>query len=262
MSSRVPTTPTPDSRGIQRRTVLRAAGGGVGLWFLGTVGGVRYAVEAAADAIDGGSLLPGNVPKFVTPLIKPPAMPMSNGSNKNVDKYNIAVRQFDQQILPADEYPPTTVWSYGSVDFPGTFNYPSFTIEAMRKKPTEITWINGLVDADGNYLPHLLPVDPTLHWANPSGGPAGRDTRPQFEETPGSYDGPVPIVTHVHGAHTTEDSDGYPEAWYLPDANNIPAGYATTGTFYDYFDAKYKRRWAPGTATFTYVNEQRATTLW
>ena len=25
----------------------------------------------------------------------------------------------------------------------------------------------------GNYLPHLLPVDPTLHWANPPGGTTG-----------------------------------------------------------------------------------------
>ena len=49
------------------------------------------------------------------------------------------------------------------------------------------------------------------------------------------YTGPVPIVTHVHGAHTTEDSDGYPEAWYLPAANDIPAGYASGGSFYEQF---------------------------
>jgi FtsP/CotA-like multicopper oxidase with cupredoxin domain len=74
--------------------------------------------------------------------------------------------------------------------------------------------------------------------------------------------GPVPIVTHVHGAHTTEDSDGYAEAWYLPDAHNIPAGYATTGTFFDYFDGKYNHNWSPGTASFKYPNDQPATTLW
>ena len=33
-----------------------------------------------------------------------------------------------------------------------------------------VKWINDLKDANGNYLPHLLPVDPTLHWANPPGG--------------------------------------------------------------------------------------------
>jgi hypothetical protein len=66
-----------------------------------------------------------------------------------------------------------------------------------------------LVDANGRFLPHLLPLDQTLHWANSPGGQAGRDQR-GFDPT--SYRGQVPIVNHVHGAHTTEDSDGYPEA--------------------------------------------------
>ena len=44
------------------------------------------------------------------------------------------------------------------------------------------------------------------------------------------------MVTHVHGAHTTDDSDGFTEAWYLPAAKNIPAGYATRRvTMYDGF---------------------------
>ena len=46
------------------------------------------------------------------------------------------------------------------------------------------------------------------------------------------------MVTHVHGAHVNDDSDGYPETWYLPAAADIPAGYATEGTWYDTF-----RRW-------------------
>ena len=82
-----------------------------------------------------------------------------------------------------------------------------------------VQWINGLVDADGAYLPHLLPVDQTLHWANPPGGTAGRDGH-SMDPTP--YTGPVPMVTHVHGAHTTDESDGYAEAWYLPKADDIP----------------------------------------
>jgi FtsP/CotA-like multicopper oxidase with cupredoxin domain len=217
--------------------------------------------------IPGGSLKPGDVDKFVAQLVKPPAMPPSRGSNRNRDKYRIGVRQFGQQILPSG-MPATTVWSYGSVDFPGTvaeggtFNYPAFTVEAMWNKETQVIWSNELVDANGNFLPHLLPIDQMLHWANPPGGLAGRDTRPMFTETPGPYAGPVPIVTHVHGAHTTEDADGFAEAWYLPNAANIPAGYATTGTLFDYFNAKYNHNWAPGTASFKYRNDQRATTLW
>ena len=50
---------------------------------------------------------------------------------RGVDYYRIGVRQFEQQILPAGMgLGPTTVWSYGSVDHPETFNYPAFTIEA------------------------------------------------------------------------------------------------------------------------------------
>ena len=39
-------------------------------------------------------------------------------------------------------------------------------------------------------------------------------------------------MTHLHGAHAYEDSDGYPEAWYLPLAKNIPKGYASVGSKY------------------------------
>jgi spore coat protein A len=223
-------------------------------------------VRRAYAQIPGGTLPPGDVSKFALPLVKPPAMPPSK-SLRSQDLYRIAVRQFNQRIL-SPPHPETPVWSYGSVDFPGTvaqggtFNYPAFTIEANWKRRISVGWRNELVDANGKYLPHLLPVDPTLHWANPPGGRNGRDTRPRFQTTPGPYTGPVPLVTHVHGAHTTEESDGYPEAWYLPNANNIPMGYAKTGTFFDYYSKKYKTGWGGGMATFSYPNDQRATTLW
>jgi bilirubin oxidase len=264
---------------LNRRDFIKAgmmAGGGFFISGAGNVlrvsassagGQVLVPGRAITPAIAGGSLGPGAVEKYALPLVKPPAMPLSKGSNKNKDKYKIAVRQFSQRIL-SQPHPETTVWSYGSVDFPGTvaqggtFNYPAFTIEATANKTTQVQWRNELVDGAGNFLPHLLPVDQTLHWANPPGGLAGRDKRPIFTTTPGLYAGPVPIVTHVHGAHTAEDSDGYAEAWYLPNAANIPAGYATTGTFFDYFNNKYGHNWSPGTVSFKYPNDQRATTLW
>lgn len=126
-----------------------------------------------------------------------------------------------------------------------------------------VTWINDLTDRRGNYLPHLLPVDQTVHWANPPGGPTGRDLH---GSDPTPYQGPVPLVTHLHGVHTNDESDGYTEAWYLPDARNIPRGYARTGTWYDHFREKYHERhggqWVRGTATFQYPNDQPATALW
>ena len=216
----------------------------------------------ALAQIPGGTLAPGDVDKYVLPLVKPPAMPGKFSPNK--DKYKIGVRQFRQRIL-SPPHPDSTIWSYGSIDHPGTvaeggtFNYPAFTVEAAWARDVQVLWRNELVDGTGNFLPHIVPVDQTLHWANPPGGVFGRDRR-GVDPTP--YLGPVPIVTHVHGAHTTEDSDGYAEAWYLPDANDIPAGYATTGSFFDYFNAKYGHNWSPGTASFKYPNDQPATTLW
>jgi bilirubin oxidase len=186
-------------------------------------------------------------------------------SQNSIDYYEIAVRQFSQQILPLG-LPATTVWSYGKVGSPATFHYPSFTIEATVGRPVRVKWVNDLVDAVGNFRPHILPVDPTLHWANPPGGVAGRDMRPTFNSTPGPYTGPVPIVTHLHGGHTADESDGYAEAWYLPAASNIPDGYAGVGSFYEHFESKFASKygssWDPGTAVFQYLNDERASTLW
>jgi FtsP/CotA-like multicopper oxidase with cupredoxin domain len=226
--------------------------------------------------IPGGTLDPTTVPKYVTPLLIPPVMPKAGTvklkGGKAADSYEISMRQFTQQILPAG-LPPTTVWGYGAVSGAGSrnplliHNAPSLTIEAQWSRPVRVKWINDLKDANGNYLPHLLPVDPTLHWANPPGGDAGRDTRPTFTSTPGPYAGPVPIVTHVHGAvGVGDESDGYAEAWYLPDAGNIPTDYAIEGTWYNFFAGKakasYGATWGPGFATFQYPNKNRASTIW
>lgn len=220
-------------------------------------------IRRAFAAIPGGTLDPASITKYAMPLVIPPAMPKTSGGR--VDYYEIAVRQFQQQILPTP-LPRTTVWSYGSANHPDTFNYPAFTIEAKYGRPVRVKWINDLKDANGNFLPHLLAVDPTLHWANPAGGAAERDMRPSFASTPGPYTGPVPIVTHLHGGHSAQESDGYAEAWYLPAANDIPAGFASEGTWYEFFKSEFSSKfgevWEPGTATFQYENDQRASTFW
>jgi spore coat protein A, manganese oxidase len=256
----------------RRQFLIGSAAAGTGLFLVSFVGGTRI-VRAAP--IPGGSLDPGDISKFVTPLLIPPVMPragtIQQRRGKPIDYYEISMRQLSQQILPAD-MPATTVWGYGAVSRERDrglllHNAPSLTIEAQRDRPVRVKWINGLVDAEGNYLPHLLPVDPTLHWANPGGGTAGRDTRPEFTSTPGRYTGPVPIVTHVHGAvGVGDESDGYAEAWYLPAADDIPGDLATDGTWYDFFADKARKRfgveWGPGYATFQYPNLNRASTLW
>jgi bilirubin oxidase len=73
-------------------------------------------------------------------------------------------------------------------------------------------------------------------------------------------------VTHLHGGHTTDESDGYPEAWFLPDAVNIPRDYARVGSWYETFREEFHRErgglWQPGTTTAEYDNNQAATALW
>lgn len=233
------------------------------------VGGTVLLVSGRIPALGGAAILRGMldpvaIAKYVTPLAVPPVMP-SDSADGSVDRYTIGVRRFRQQILPSGS-PATTVWGYGSVGHPRTFSSPGFTFEATADRPVRVTWVNELVDAEGNYLPHMLPVDPTLHWANPPGGASGRDSRPAFTSTPGRYRGPVPIVTHLHGGHSADYSDGYPEAWYLPQARNIPSGYATEGTQYAPFAEESASRdgasWRPGSAEFRYGNDQRAATMW
>jgi FtsP/CotA-like multicopper oxidase with cupredoxin domain len=260
-------------RALTRRTFIKAAGAaGAGfVMYAYLPGGTLRALAQ----IPGGDLSPASVPKYQTALLVPPVMPragvLPDPGGKPVDYYEISVRQFAQQILPAG-LPATMVWGYGAVASRSKrglliHHAPSLTVEAEWGRPVRVKWINDLLDARGNYLPHLLPVDPTLHWANPPGGPEGRDERPTFDETPGRYTGPVPLVTHVHGAiGVGDESDGYAEAWYLPAAGDIPAGYASEGTWYDFFAGKAKKSygasWGPGYATFQYPNHQRASTIW
>ena len=253
---------------------------------LATVGtGTGYAacpdgqieVQTGVCLIDGAA-----VPKYVTPLVIPPVMNNNTaGPRGGPNSYDIAVRQFRQQILPGgiwntlngrtDDFPPTTVWSYGPATDPvpdssalgggmgvapagnSRFNYPAYTIETTSNMRVNVRWINDLMDhATGRCLPHLLPVDQTLHWANP----AGPVDMHGMDPTP--YKGPVPIVTHVHGAHVDPHSDGYPEAWWLPACDT--AGYIAKGTFFD--DKTGTNPGNLGYADYSYRQDQPATTLW
>lgn len=281
--------------------------------------------QAATGPID--PVDPANpVPKYVIPLVIPPEMPKSgttepcpSGAYCPQTKYNIAVRQFQQQILPggvwntvngrADGFGATTVWSYGPAGDPlpsggvapvpaaqSSFNYPAFTVENKVQNVNTVRWINELVttdpttgkpyplsDARRTALHHLLPIDRTLHWANPEklacGDPAtgaplsgATNCRPYVDPiNPNpllsqSYDGPVPMVVHVHGAEVNPYSDGFPEAWWLPagkDAkgNAVALDYANHGNHYDQSPMLRKNSY-PGSAAFSYENTQPATTLW
>ncbi|MBI3776369.1 MAG: hypothetical protein HY273_12620, partial [Gammaproteobacteria bacterium] len=199
---------------------------------------VLTAPAVYAAPVPGGSLDPLTIPKYVSALNIPPEMPAKTIDPTTGKKtYDIEVVQFQQQILPRYDINNvrlgrTTVWGYGATGQSSTRTYPAFTLEATRNVESAITWRNNLTDSSGNPLHHLFAVDRSLHWANPerlpclnpsainNAGSSGTDCRPdpllnqtKLQEI---YPGPVPVVTHVHGAHTSAMSDGYPEAWYLP----------------------------------------------
>ena len=93
----------------------RSAVGLLGLYVGSQLGGFTQVAEAAPSP--GARLAPGHVPKFVTPLLIPPVMPMAGTiklkGGKNADYYEIAVKQFPSRSCRS-ALPPTTVWGYGA----------------------------------------------------------------------------------------------------------------------------------------------------
>jgi hypothetical protein len=93
---------------VTRRSFLAYTGGTALTLFAYDKFGIRQALAA----IPGGTLDPGGVPKFVTPLLIPPVMPKAGTivqrGGKSIDYYEISMKQFKQQILPAG-LPKTTV---------------------------------------------------------------------------------------------------------------------------------------------------------
>jgi spore coat protein A len=171
-------------------------------------------------------------PKFVNPLPLPGLIDAKGGGS-----YSIAITQQQQQLGiydvnnpadPNDDTPlNTTVWGYNG-------SYPGPTIEAKKGTPIDVKWENHLVDSNGDVLPHLLPVDTSVHWAfNDHANGNGSYTIGE--------DG-VPVVTHLHGGHVEAASDGGPDAWFTP-------GFAATGPAFE-------------KQTYSYANDQDAATLW
>lgn len=201
---------------------------------------------------------PKLIPKFEHELFVPSAMPCGKSSD-TCHYYEIALRQLQVQMLPPSMNLNTTVWAYGSVSNTASFVTPSLPIEAKVGTCVRIKWLNQLVDAKGHFLSHLLPaVDQNLHWANPLGPVDSPAESPVLS----SYEGPVPMVPHLHGAHTSEESDGHPLAWFLPAAVNLGSEYAEAGSKYAAYKAQSAHAWERGSAVYEYPNTQPASMLW
>ncbi|HEX3941483.1 MAG TPA: multicopper oxidase domain-containing protein [Acidobacteriaceae bacterium] len=97
--------------------------------------------------------------------------------------YRIAMRAAESQLHR--DLPPTRVWGFGK-------SSPGPTFDTRSGEGVLVEWANELPAGK-----HFLPVDYTLHGAEP-GVPEVRS------------------VIHLHGGKTPASSDGYPEDWYEP----------------------------------------------
>jgi len=192
---------------------------------------------------------PNTIPKYVNQLVIPPVFSpkiVQNVTTKETisHDYTITMTEFMQQLLPKG-FPQTTVWGYrGDVIDPSNCkniinfrNTPGATFEATRGIPINVHWINNITS------PHLLPVDPTLHWADPNNlGMVMPDLVPPFPPgLPGSQ-APVPTVTHLHGGENHSIFDGHPDAWFTKNEKIVGPSFVTTH--------------------YHYPNKQLPTTLW
>lgn len=189
---------------------------------------------------------PKSIPKYVNQLTTPPIYKPAILRDPLTGRfmghgYTITVSEFYQQLLPPG-FAKTKVWGFGAmVNDPYTgqaFYYrctPGPTFETIRGVPVYVNWMNGLIGS------HLLPVDPTLNWANPNNMPT---PKPPFIPFPSGYSlaqKPVPIVLHLHGGEIPSAFDGNPDGWFTADGRTGPAFI---------------------TRNYVYPNVQQPTALW
>lgn len=159
----------------------------------------------AVFATTGAALDARLLRKFIDELPRPRRL-----SGSTLD---LAVTEFRQKLHT--DLAPTVLWGYE-----GT--YPGPTIEAERGKPLRVRFRNKL---QNQTLLGALPIDQTLHWADPLGAKKG--AAHQHGSGPRErYTGPVPITTHLHGGEVHAQSDGHPDAWYTPDFERKGAAFA------------------------------------
>lgn len=144
-------------------------------------------------------------PKFERALPNPMSpvnqfLPSSPGGTS----YTLQITEFPSQIGlvgPRGKLLTTVLWGYGTAQQPPTSPARSFSVRSGVN--IQLIYVNKLINERGVPLPHRLPVDTTLMWANPGnlGGQA-----------------PVPLVAHRHGGVASGDRyDGLPDAWSSPD---------------------------------------------
>ncbi len=175
---------------------------------------------------DQEELDPAAIPKFAhelpIPRVFAPQVITRRGRVVR-HEYTIQVAKAVVQMLPPG-FPATTVRAFGGqVKIPGSSqteffeSTPGPVFENTRGIPTLLRWRDEIAE------PTFMPVDPTLHWANPL---AIEPPTPPFEPFPPGYPDaqfPVAHVTHTHGLVVEPEFDGTAEEWFTPFEQRGPA---------------------------------------
>jgi len=188
-------------------------------------------VGAAKEALGPPSanqvpLDPLTIPKFAHELTIPrvfaPTVVMQGGRVVR-HEYTVSVEQMQAQLLPPG-FPTTTVLAYGGpVKIPNSTqtefvrSVPGPVFDNTRGIPSLVRWRNQVTG------PHFLPIDPTLHWANPA---TMEPPVAPFVAFPPGYtfaQNPVGIVTHNHGLVVPPQNDGVAEQWFTAGAERGPS---------------------------------------
>lgn len=169
-----------------------------------------------------------------------------------------------EPLFTIDPRKGTYMWGYKVSDGENTYgpSFPAPTIEAKRGIKTYATYKNALfpfTDLNGKklagpLLQKFLTVDLSFQWANPLKWPQfgqGFDTYDPVvypfgtgmpQGNAGFYEGPQPMVPHLHGAEVPSFADGDPNAWFTPKMKIKGQTYVTN--------------------EYIYPNTQQATALW
>lgn len=215
---------------LSRREFLTlSAAAGVGLWISS-----RWPQKLLAETTE--LLDPVTQPKFAYPVPRAldPSFTYTGDGSGNYQVGTFPIQQDLGLRNPADNAVLlTSLWGYGESAALATF--PGKTFVAQKDQPIDVQWTNNLVDGNGDPVPHLLPVDTSLHWAYTLHG---------YEDYTIADNG-VPAVPHLHGGHTESDSDGNPEYFWSPTVNG---------------QTVYGPRFVK--SLYHYDNDQEAGTLW
>jgi spore coat protein A, manganese oxidase len=213
---------------VSRRDFLKAtAGVGAGLFL--PISAMRSARAQTVALLD-----PLTQPKFVNPLpnpLDPAYIYRSSGIDKKsgLPLFEVQMQEITHDTGLVDPATgralATPMWGYGTPSQPAV--YPGYSFQVRQGNAVKVRYSNQLTRS----YPANVPVDSTLHWADPLNG----------GNVQGPYTGPVPLVTHQHGGDTDFLSDGLPDAWFTP-------GNAIKGRLFN--------------PLYTYDNRQEATQLW